>query len=73
MTAPATPIDGTAQAGSSDQVPVDRLEYLQGSGFLEARPSEDTVCRLMGGGDGRSGGWKKWKVKDEIEPKQHDK
>ena len=34
------------------EVPVDRLEYLQGSGFLEARDDEDAVCcetvRILG-------------------------
>ena len=38
---------------------MDRLEYLQGSGFLEARPSEAGTV-WVGGGD--AGGMGRWQV-----------
>ena len=47
---------------------MDRLEYLQGSGFLEARPSEVQGPFGVGGGGGRwdgemaGGRWDGWGV-----------
>ena len=40
--------DTESYAEEAYEVPVDRLEYLQGSGFLEARPSEDFRAYFVG-------------------------